>query len=108
MKEHTKKNIKNAAIITGAIFGATYVIMRKVAKKQYLHSVYADQPEEQNPVEGKKVVFVENDAETENADGLKELGDIVQAIANKIRTTNYCNNTKHIFIINRKDALKYV
>lgn len=71
VKEQTKKNIKTAAIVTGAVVGATYLIMRNIAKKQYPHSVYADQPEEQNPVEGKKVVFVENKAEPENADGKK-------------------------------------
>lgn len=71
MKEQTKKNIKAAAIVTGAVMGTTYLIMRKAAKKQYPRSVYADQPEEQNPVEGKKVVFVENESEPENADGKK-------------------------------------
>lgn len=71
MKEQTKKNIKAAVIVTGAVMGTTYLIMRKAAKKQYPRSVYADQPEEQNPVEGKKVVFVENESEPENADGKK-------------------------------------
>ena len=66
-----KKKLKNVAIATGAVVGATYLIMRRIAKKQYPHSVYANQPEEQNPVEGKKVVFVENEAEPENADGKK-------------------------------------
>lgn len=32
-------------------------------------SVYADQPKEQNPVEGKKVIFVENQNDSINADG---------------------------------------
>ena len=34
-------------------------------------SVYANQPEEKNPMEGKKVVFVEDENEKENADGVK-------------------------------------
>ena len=71
MKEQTKKKIQTAAIATGAVVGTTYLIMRKLAKKQYPHSVYDDQPMEKNPVEGKKVVFVENDTEPENADGKK-------------------------------------
>ena len=33
-------------------------------------SVYADHPEEKNPLEGKMVRFVENDQEKENADGV--------------------------------------
>ena len=34
-------------------------------------SVYKHQPEQQNPMEGKKVVFVEDDNDKENADGVK-------------------------------------
>ena len=55
MKEQTKRNIKNAAKVTGLALGATYLVMRHVAKKQYLKSVYADQPEEQNPVKGRNL-----------------------------------------------------
>lgn len=69
MKEQAKKNIKTVAIATGVVIGITYLIMHHIAKKQYPHSVYADQQAEQNPVEGKKVVFVENEAEPANADG---------------------------------------
>lgn len=69
MKEQTKKNLKTAAIATGAVLGATYLVMRHIAKKQYPHSVYADQPEEQNPMQGRKVVFVEDDNDDVNADG---------------------------------------
>lgn len=60
MKEQTKKNLKTAAIATGAVLGATYLVMRHIAKKQYPHSVYADQPEEQNPMQGRNVTASEN------------------------------------------------
>lgn len=60
MKEQTKKNLKTAAAVTGIALGTTYLIMRRIAKKQYPHSVYADQPEEQNPVEGRNVTASEN------------------------------------------------
>lgn len=69
MKEKTKKNLKTAAKITGVALGTTYLIMRHIAKKQYPDSVYANQPEEQNPVQGRKVVFVENANDPVNADG---------------------------------------
>lgn len=69
MKETTKKNIKTAAIATGAVLGTTYLIMRHIAKKQYPKSIYADQPEEQNPMQGRKVVFIEDANDPENADG---------------------------------------
>lgn len=69
MKEQTKKNLKTAATVTGLALGATYLVMRHIAKKQYPHSVYADQPKEQNPMQGRKVVFVEDANDPENADG---------------------------------------
>ena len=69
MKEQTKKNLKTAATVTGLALGATYIVMRHIAKKQYPDSVYANQPEEQNPVQGRKVVFVENANDPVNADG---------------------------------------
>ena len=69
MKEQTKKNLKTAASVTGLALGATYLVMRHIAKKQYPDSVYANQPEEQNPVQGRKVVFVENANDPVNADG---------------------------------------
>lgn len=59
MKEQTKKNLKTAAKIMSVALGTTYLIMRHIAKKQYPDSVYANQPEEQNPVQGRKVVFIE-------------------------------------------------
>lgn len=61
--------LKKASIATGAVLGATYVVMRHIAKKQYPQSIYADQPEEQNPMEGRKVVFVEDSNDPVNADG---------------------------------------
>ena len=69
MKEQTKRNLKTAATVTGLALGATYLVMRHIAKKQYPDSVYANQPEEQNPVQGRKVVFVENANDPVNADG---------------------------------------
>ena len=69
MKEQTKKDLKTAAIATGAVLGTTYLIMRHIAKKQYPASVYANKPDEQNPVQGRKVVFVENANDPVNADG---------------------------------------
>jgi hypothetical protein len=42
VKEQTKKNIKTAAALTGLALGATYLVMRHIAKKQYPKSVYAD------------------------------------------------------------------
>ena len=44
------------------------VILALVKKKS---SVYGNEPQQRNPLEGKKVVFVENENEPENADGVR-------------------------------------
>ena len=50
---------------------AIIVLMALVAIVKKPGSVYKNQPEEKNPMEGKKVVFVENPDEKENADGVR-------------------------------------
>lgn len=68
MSDFKKKLIKTAAY-SGAALGAAFVVMRSIAKKQKPKSEYADRPEEQNPMKGKKVVFVEDENDSVNADG---------------------------------------
>lgn len=63
------KSWKKTIAATGILLGAAYFVMRQIAKKQEPKSVYADQPEEQNPVQGKKVVFIEDENDPVNADG---------------------------------------
>lgn len=50
---------------------AIILMMAFVAIVKKLGSVYKNQPKEKNPMEGKKVVFVENPSEKENADGVR-------------------------------------
>lgn len=50
---------------------AVSVIMTLLAILKKPGSIYNDQPEEQNPMQGKKVKFVENINEKENADGVR-------------------------------------
>ena len=54
------------AILVVAFLATSIVAMLK--KKS---SVYGNQPQQRNPLEGKKVVFVENENEPENADGVR-------------------------------------
>lgn len=65
------KKFTKALTVTGAVLGATFVVMKKIAEKQYPKSVYEDQPEEQNKMKGKRVVFVEDENDPVNADGLQ-------------------------------------
>lgn len=53
------------------IFGALALIMTLAAITLKPSSLYLNKPDEQNPMEGKTVRFVENEAEKENADGVR-------------------------------------
>ena len=62
-----------------AIIAGLFVSLGIVAIIKKPGSLYRNNPEQQNPMEGKKVVFVENNSEPENADGvcghLEAVGD---------------------------------
>lgn len=58
---------KHALLLTGGAFLALSLL----ALSRKGNSIYADRPEEQNPFEGKHVVFAEDADEPENADGLR-------------------------------------
>lgn len=60
-----------ALLIIFGIFAAIAVVLAITAITKKPDSIYMNKPEEQNPMEGKKVRFVENDAEIENADGAR-------------------------------------
>lgn len=57
-------------IILGT-FGGLFVLLGLIALIKFPSSVYKNKPEERNPMEGKKVVFVQDDNDKENADGVK-------------------------------------
>ena len=54
-----------------AFLGAAAVCLAAVGTIKKPGSVYKNKPEEKNPMEGKKVRFVKNDDEPENADGVR-------------------------------------
>ncbi len=66
-----KKTIQNILLGSAAALGTAFVGLSLAAKAKKGTSVYDDQPQQKNPMEGKKVVFVENPEEPENADGVK-------------------------------------
>lgn len=73
------KKVNKLIIGTGALFTG----MAVVAKIKKPGSVYDDQPEQKNPMEGKRVVFVENENEPENADGVRGHLEAVGASSHK-------------------------
>lgn len=74
-----KKKLGRIVGIGAVGLGATFVGVSIVAKKKKPESTYEDAPEQKNLLEGKQVVFVENEDEPENADGkrghLKVVGE---------------------------------
>ena len=54
-----------------AILVVAFILMVILALAKKKSSVYGNEPEQRNPLEGKKVVFVENENEPENADGVR-------------------------------------
>ena len=56
-----------SAIVLGTAFAVTGI----VAAKKKKDSQYENEPKQKNPMEGKKVIFVEDENDKENADGLK-------------------------------------
>ena len=68
--------------ILGALI-AIFIILTIIAIIKKPDSIYAHKPEERNPMEGKRVRFVENDAEKENADGVRGHLEAVGAVDHK-------------------------
>ena len=68
-----KKKLKKAFGISCIVAGATFVGLNVLAKKKQPDSVYANDLEEQNPLEGKRVIFVEDDSYKEPEDVNKEI-----------------------------------
>lgn len=64
-------NWKKVIGVSAAVLGTAFVAASVVSKKKKSDTVYENELEQKNPLEGKKVVFVENKEEKENADGVK-------------------------------------
>lgn len=50
---------------------AVFVLLGAIALMKKPSSVYKNQPEEKNPMEGRNVVFLKDESETKNADGVR-------------------------------------
>ena len=61
------KVLKGLVCVAGVTFAGMYLMARK-KKSDY---TYKNEPAEQNPFAGKKVVFVQDDNDEENADGVR-------------------------------------
>ena len=63
------KKLKNGLIAVGAILGTTFAVMNYIAKKQRDNDKYKNNLSEQNSMYKKKVIFVEDENDSMNADG---------------------------------------
>ena len=61
----------NRTAVGVAVAAITLVGLGLVAKRKKKDSVFENEPEQKNPLEGKIVVFVEDESDSENADGEK-------------------------------------
>lgn len=68
MKIDTIKKIVGGSV---GVLGASFVGAVLLAKKHKPDSVYENDLEQKNPLEGKKVVFIEDENDPENADGVR-------------------------------------
>lgn len=66
-----KFNWKKIIGISTAVFGTAFVTVSVVAGKKKSDSTYKNDAEQKNSMESKKVIFVENEEEPENADGVR-------------------------------------
>lgn len=66
-----KKCLRTMVKAFMATLGTSFVVLSVIAKIKEKSYVYEDALEEKNPLEGKKVRFIRNENETENADGVK-------------------------------------
>ena len=66
-----KKKIEKFLKVTGSALGVTFLVLNVIGKKKKKDSTYAEEPKEKNPLEGCKVIFVKDDNDPENADGVR-------------------------------------
>jgi len=66
-----KKKIGKFIGISTAVLGTVFVATSIIAKKKKAATVFENEPDQKNPLEGKKVVFVEDENDKENADGVR-------------------------------------
>lgn len=66
-----KKKLKKLTLATGVALGSAFVSLSLIAKKKKGESVYDNDPGQKNSMSGKRVKFVKDDTDDENADGIK-------------------------------------
>lgn len=66
-----KKKIGKFIEVSAAVLGTVFIAVSVAAKKKKGESNFENEPEQKNPLEGKRVVFVKDENDRENADGIR-------------------------------------
>ena len=66
-----KKKVKRSIGKSVAVLAVAFAILSIVSKRKKRDTVYDNEPEQKNSLEGKKVIFVEDENDKENADGIR-------------------------------------
>ena len=66
-----KSKLKKIGVCVATVIGTAFVGLTLLAKIKRKSSTYETEQKEKNPMEGKQVVFVQNDDDKENADGVR-------------------------------------
>lgn len=66
-----KKRQRKILAFSATVLGTAFIGMNVVAKIKKGKSAYKNKPEQNNSMEGKKVILVEDENDKENADGVK-------------------------------------
>lgn len=66
-----KRKVKRFIGKSVAVLAVAFAILSIVSKRKKRDTVYDNEPEQKNSLEGKKVIFVEDENDKENADGIR-------------------------------------
>lgn len=66
-----KRKIKIVIVALASFAGTVFIGLHAIARLKKGNSTYEDEPDQKNPMEGKKVIFVADESDSENADGVR-------------------------------------
>ena len=66
-----RKSLSKVIGVAAGVLGTAFIGMKLLANKKKDSSVYSDNSDDKNPFEGKKVIFVKDESDKENADGVR-------------------------------------
>ena len=89
VKTIKKNKMRKIAKVSTIALGSTFAGLSLVAQFKKAESVFDDNPEEKNPLEGKKVVFIEDENDEVNADGVR--GHLEVVGESELIESSYCH-----------------